>query len=320
MKRHWILTPIVLAVIAAASYAAFLALRPPDLPEGIVYANGRVEGTEIRVSAEVAGRVVQNEMQEGQQVEAGDPLVTLADEDYVSRLDQAQASAEAIEQELRSLSIEQSTWQHHLTTAKDDLARLQSLRQEDIVTPQQLDVAEDRVEETSGAVRRLDASIAQAEARLHAAQHEIAFLQQQVSKTRIASPIDATLLVKAIEAGEYVSPGQPVALLVDMSALKLKVYVPETEIGKIRMGAAVRVRVDAFPQRFFEGTVTSVDQQAQFTPKDIHLPEERARVVFGVDIALDNTERYLKPGMPADAWIRWKDNVSWPDLLTVPRE
>ena len=95
--------------------------------------------------------------------------------------------------------------------------------------------------------------------------------------------------------------------------------MPESEIGKIKLNDPARVRVDAFPQRTFEARVARVDPRAQFTPKDVHMPDERARLVFGVVLAVDNPEAYLKPGMPADAWVRWKPEASWPDKLTVPR-
>lgn len=318
MKKSWILVPIVLVLIAVASYAVYVFLSPSPPPDGIVYANGRIEGTEIRISAEVAGRVVGNWLKEGAEVATGDLLVELDSADYEFRLGQAEATAKAIEQELRGLTVERETLRHHLQTAAANLERLRSLRREDVATQQQLDVAEDRHRESSGAVERLSAGISQAEAKHEAAQHDVEYLRRQISKTRIAAPSKGTVLVKAVEHGEYAAPGQAVALLTDMSALKLKVYVPENDLGKIKLGTPVRMRVDAFPDQFFSGTVAQIDQHAQFTPKDIHMPQERARVVFGIEISVENSEGYLKPGMPADAWIRWKDGTPWPETLSVP--
>lgn len=124
---------------------------------------------------------------------------------------------------------------------------------------------------------------------------------------------------KAIEAGELATPGRAVAVLVDLSRLELKVFIPEGEIGKVKLGDAARIKVDAFPERHFEATVSRVDPRAQFTPRDVHLPQERVRMVFGVTLALDNPQGWLKPGMPADAWIRWRDEATWPQRLVVPR-
>ena len=89
-------------------------------------------------------------------------------------------------------------------------------------------------------------------------------------------------------------------------------------MGRIKLNSAARVRVNAFPQRYFEARVSRVDQRGQFTPRDIHLPDERERTVYGVTLALSNTDASLKPGMPADAWIRWREDLAWPARLVVP--
>jgi HlyD family secretion protein len=127
------------------------------------------------------------------------------------------------------------------------------------------------------------------------------------------------VLVKAVEAGELVRPGQTAAVLVDLTRAELKIFIPEDDIGKVRLGAPARVRVDSFPDELFEGRVRKVDEWAQFTPRDIHMPEERVRMVFGVTLALENPDGRLKPGMPADAWILWRDGAEWPPRLVVPR-
>ena len=78
-----------------------------------------------------------------------------------------------------------------------------------------------------------------------------------------------------------------------------------------------RVRVDGL-ERYFTAKVSRIDDFAQFTPRDIHMPDERQRMVYGVTLILDNTDNELKPGMPADAWIRWDTTAEWPELLMVP--
>jgi len=126
------------------------------------------------------------------------------------------------------------------------------------------------------------------------------------------------VLVKAIEPGELVQPGQTLALLVDLTNLELTVYIPENELGKIKLGDPARVRVDAFPERYFEARIKRIDQRAQFTPREVHMPEERVRMVFGVTLAIANPDGVLKPGMPADAWIRWQPDLAWPEPLWIP--
>jgi HlyD family secretion protein len=93
--------------------------------------------------------------------------------------------------------------------------------------------------------------------------------------------------------------------IVDMGRLYVKVYIPEPEIGKLRLGDRAEVFVDAFPHRSFVARVSKIHDQAEFTPKNVETAEERLKLVFGVELALVNPDGVLKPGMPADCVIHW---------------
>lgn len=121
----------------------------------------------------------------------------------------------------------------------------------------------------------------------------------------LVAPIDATILVRAVEVGDVVNAGTPVFEIVDMNRLYLKVYVPEPDIGKLRLGDAADISVDAFPGRRFPARISRIHQQAEFTPKNVETAEERMKLVFGVELAVDDTGGVLKPGMPADCIIHW---------------
>ncbi len=316
--KGWVWTAMGIFLVAGASWIAFEALRPPGLPAGILYGNGHIEGTEVAVSAEVSGQVVESRLQEGKVVAAGELLVRLDDADLKAKLAQAEAERAALQQTQTRLGIELETWRHHLATAREELARFRTLRQEGTISPHKLNEVEDRFRETEGRVHGLEAQQSETGARLEAAAQQVALFELQLDRTAIKAPVAGTLLSKAIESGELATPGRVVAVLVDLSRLELKIYIPERDLGKVALGDTARVRVDAFPERFFAATVSRIDQQAQFTPRDIHLPEERVRMVFGVTLTLENLGGVLKPGMPADAWIRWDEATTWPGNLVVP--
>ena len=319
MRKSWLWTLIGMIGLAVISYALFLWLLPPVLPEGFVYGNGRIEATEVTVSAEVGGRVLESTLVEGRKVQANDLLVRLDETDLNTRRKQAEANAAASQHVQVQIDQQIVTARHHLRTADADLARYRKLRETGNVSAQMLDRAENQQREARGQVETLTAQRAQAAASREAAQQEAALLRSQAGKTMIRAPSVGTILIKGIEAGELAAPGRTIAVIADLARIEFKIYVPENEIGKIKLNDPARVRVDAFPQRYFEARVARVDQRAQFTPKDVHMPDERARLVFGVVLAVDNPEAYLKPGMPADAWVRWKPEASWPDKLAVPR-
>lgn len=318
MRRSWLWTPLLLIGLAVGSYATYLYLSPAPLPDGLIYGNGHIEGTEVRVSAEVSGRVLDSTLVEGTAVAAGDLLVVLDDADPQIRLREVRAERDAIGKERERVAQQLVTWKHHLVTAEKDLERSRKLERRGTIPQRRLETAEDAAQEAQGRVAALQAQLAQAEARQSAAAERINLLELQLEKARIHAPIAGMILAKAIETGEFATPGRVVAVVVDISRLDLKVYIPERDIAKVKLGDPARVRVDAFPDRTFEATVKRVDQQAQFTPRDVHMPEERTRMVFGVTLEMRNSAGYLKPGMPADSWIRWQADAPWPDRLTVP--
>jgi len=131
---------------------------------------------------------------------------------------------------------------------------------------------------------------------------------------KIYSPSDGTILSRPVEIGEVVGAGTPMYVMVDMNRLYLKVYIPETDIGKLKLGNEARVYVDAYPGRAFDAHVTKIYQQAEFTPKNVETREERVKLVFGIELSLDNPEAIIKPGMPADGTIRWKEDAPWPPM------
>lgn len=319
MRSAWLWTAVTLVAIAGGSYGLYLYLLPEPLPEQVLYGNGHIEGTEVRIAAELPARVVESTIVEGHEVARGDLLVRLDDSDLRLDARRMEAEVEALAAERKRVESELVVWRHHLQTAERDLARYRELRARSTVSAQRLDQVEDGYREARGRVAALESQIDAVGKRTTAARAERKLIDNRLSKTRITAPIDGTVLVKAIESGEFLQVGQIVAILVDLRNMDLKVYIPERDIGKVKLGDAARVRVDAFPTRRFAAEVARVDPQAQFTPRDIHLPEERVRMVFGVTLAIENAEGVLKPGMPADAWILWQSGSEWPDRLFVPQ-
>jgi HlyD family secretion protein len=144
------------------------------------------------------------------------------------------------------------------------------------------------------------------------AQAQLAEQQSHVVDFSVKSPIDGRVLTRTVERGERVEPGTPLFTLVDLDRLYVKIYVPEPSIGKVALGQEARVYVDAYPGRAFPARVSRVSQEAEFTPKNVETREERVKLVFAVEVALaENPGGVLKPGMPADATIRWRPDAPW---------
>ncbi len=302
----------LLLVAAGVIWLAWRWFPPSGLPEGILEGYGRIEGTEVTVSSKVSGRLTTLAVAEGDRVEPGALIAELSAEEIDARLAQADGRLVAAEKQVKQLSARLSTLEHHAAKARTDHQRYQALFQKGAISTQQLDQSEN-------AVRAAEGDLAVARELLAAAQAEVAADraardEAQIAATdrRITSPVAGTIATKAVEAGEFVFPGKPIVVLVDLARPYLRVYLPERDIGKVKLGDPARVYVDSFPGRPFEATVTEVANKAEFTPKDVHMPDERVTLVYSVRLQIKNPEGILKPGMPADALIRWQPNADWP--------
>lgn len=318
MRRSWMWSLLGLLLVSGISYGIFQATRPADVPDGFLYGNGHIEGTEIRVASEVPGRITNHALTEGEAVFRGQTIVVVDAETSRQELRAREGELAALRDSRAAIDSQITIWVHHVETSGRQLERAQRLRASDVASDEVVEQAEDGLREAEGQLGNLEAQhdaldgqIASAEARVHLA-------ETTLGKTEIAAPADGTVLIRAVEVGEVVQAGEPLALIVDLERLQLKVYIPERNLGKLQLGNAARLRVNAFPERYFGARVARVDDYAQFTPRDIHVPEERTRMVYGVTLALDNPDGRLKPGMPADAWIRWDDSKDWPETLPVP--
>lgn len=131
----------------------------------------------------------------------------------------------------------------------------------------------------------------------------------------ITAPTSGTVTTRMVDVGEVVAAGAPLLELVDLDRLYLKVYVPEIQIGKVRLDLPARIYTDAFPDRPFEATVRYIAAKAEFTPKEVQTSDERVKLIYAVKLYLEeNPEHRLTPGLPADAIIKWKDDVVWARL------
>lgn len=149
-----------------------------------------------------------------------------------------------------------------------------------------------------------DAQIDNAKALIRQAKAQLAIAQAQLTQARVTSPLAGLALDVAVNKGEMASVGQTLITLGDMKRPKLVVYVPEPLIGRVKLGQKATVTVDGLPGRVFDGRISQVAEQAEFTPTSVQTKDQRTKLVYGVTIRLANPGELLKPGMPADAVIQ----------------
>lgn len=309
---------IGLVAIVIISAVSFWGLRPQPLPQQVIYGSGRIEADEVRIGVEVAGRLLEVNAVEGAVVEKGALVARIDGSDYNLQAEQAAAQRTAAQRAASKLAPQIDVAKHHAETAKTDLQRFESLETQGAVSIREADLQRNANQAALSQVRALQEQQAEARAQAEVASRSLALAQSRIGKTQIYAPLSGAILQRLAQPGEVVAPGQAVAIMADLSIVKLKVFISERDLGKVRLGAAARIRVDAFPGRDFPARLARVDAQAQFTPRDAHMEDERSRTVFGITLEATNPEGLLKPGMPADAWILWDEKSAWPDRLQVP--
>jgi HlyD family secretion protein len=337
--RRVVVVLVVLSVVLATliSLRLWRQARALAAPSG---GSGEVEGIAVDLSSRVGARIVEIPVGEGERVKAGalvvkldcaDPVATLAEAE--ARLAAARAQAVAA-----GAQIKASERSRVAAEAAERAARAQAealAAQRDAVARQAKrlqslagDVAEATVDETrssaAGLAHQTDAAKAQASAsaeqsraaevgiRAATAQYEAALAQVRaaeasvdrarllVAECEVRAPRDAEVALLPHEAGELVSPGAVLARLVDLSEVTATFYLPNAEIGAVKPGAKAVVIADAWPGEEFPGVVRTVALEAEFTPRNVQTRTDRDRLVYPVEVTVENRDGKLRAGMPVE--------------------
>jgi HlyD family secretion protein len=146
-------------------------------------------------------------------------------------------------------------------------------------------------------------TIDQARGKVKQAEAALRLAQTRLGYATLAAPMSGVVMSKNIEPGEYVAPGTPVVTVGDLVNVWLRAYIPETELGRVKVGQKARVTTDTYLGRVYEGRIAFIAQEAEFTPKNVQTEKERVKLVYRIKIDITNQAMELKPGMPADAVI-----------------
>ena len=229
-------------------------------------------------------------------------------EELKEALDEAQSEYDSA---VRRIELEAAleAAQSRLHKAEDDLSRLQNGP-----NPQEVAILEARLAAIDAAPRQAETAVESAQigietARSRLAASESALVQAnaalevtdvQLARLTLASPIDGVVLTRIAEIGEVVQAGGATMTIAKLSPLKIVVYLPEDRYGEVMLGGKARLTVDSYPGEDFLAVITSIADQAEFTPRNVQTAEGRRNTVFAIELTVENPNLKLKPGMPAD--------------------
>jgi HlyD family secretion protein len=289
--------------------------------------SGNIEVIQVEASFRTGGKVLERPVDEGQTVQTGQLLARLDAKDLEQQvamrkadaaaakaaLDAALAGSRKEEVEASKALLEQA--RADLRRLEPDEARIRDLHQKGILSLRDYEASKAAFEAARAKVRQADQQytlvqkgpriedIAQVRARNEQAQQALALAQTQLGYATLTAPTSGVILSKNVEPMEYVAPGTSVVTLADLGTVWLRAYVEEADLGRVKVGQKAFITSDTYPGKRYEGRLSFISSQAEFTPKSVQTRKERAKLVYRIKIEIPNPALELKPGMPVDAAI-----------------
>jgi HlyD family secretion protein len=303
----------------------------PPVPDNVILLSGRVEGDDSAVAPKTNGRILDVRVREGDSVQAGDTIAVLDDEQVRAREEQARFALLQSEARAKSANDQIAVLDAQLQQGEAELAQQEAsykladfdrdaytrLAKSGAVSERQGKQAEATAEQQAAAVaaaKRRVAAIQMQIAQQHAEIASVAASTQQMRAQLVEAqanrqdlivkaPFAGTVATRTAEPGEVVTAGTAIITLIDLNKVYLRGYVPEGQIGRVKVGQPSHVYLDSNPRQPLDAYVSRIDPQATFTPENTYFREDRVKQVVGVKLLLKSAGGYAKPGMPADGEI-----------------
>ncbi len=296
--------------------------------ENRIEAQGNIEATNIVVSSQVNGEVLTILKDEGEKVNAGDTVLIIDPENYELRLaeatalvQQAEAQYNLLKKGARKEDLKQSEEalmqaKINLELAEKDKDRMTNLYESKSITQKQYD---DAIARYRIALANFNSAnqhyikmqnfarpeeLKQAEANLNRARASLELIKKNLRDCYVTSPSNGFIVKKFIEKGETAGAMSSLFQVADLENVEVVIYIPETKLGKVKLGQIAEITTDTYPDKVYKGKVSFISPEAEFTPKNIQTKEERTKLVYKVKIQVPNKDFELKDGMPADVSIK----------------
>lgn len=340
-SRRPIIILLVLVVLATAGYLVWKRFfSVPPVPDSIVLLSGRIEGDDSAVSPKTTGRILEVRFREGDSVNAGDVIAVLDDQQVRAREEQANAALQqavarsaaaqeqinVLQEQLRQgeaevaqqdASYKLALWDEEAYTrlAKSGAVSERQGKQAESAAEQQraaLAAARRRVAGTQMQIAQQHAEIASSNANTQQARAQLVEAQANRQDLTVKAPFSGTVATRTAEPGEVVTAGTAIITLIDLNQVYLRGFVPEGQIGKVKLGQSARVFLDSNPNQPLDAVVSRIDPKATFTPENTYFRDDRVKQVVGLKLQLKAGFGYAKPGMPADGEILVSGD-HWPE-------
>lgn len=264
-------------------------------------ATGIFEATTVTISAETSGKILSFAPSEGDIVEQGETIAVIDTTLLVIQLKQIESQHTATKTSMPDISAQAKALRAQIDHARQECDRISRLLADGAATQKQYDDAQAQYNTLQGQLTALLSTLNKNRGTISdnaiAVGYQAEFIEEQIAKSVITSPLSGTVLVKYAEAGEFATPGRPLCKVADMNKIYLRAYFTAAQLADLKLGQHVTVIADFGGDEQYEypGTIMWIAEESEFTPKSIQTKDSRANLVYAVKIAVKNDGR-LKLG------------------------
>jgi|SRR6056297_179174 len=257
--------------------------------------SGTIESVQYDLSSETTGKIMKIMKKEGDKVKKGELLMIIEHKILDLKLDNARNSLESARENFISSK-------KNYKTMKKTYSRISNLFKQKSVSQSKMDETESKFVQVRSAYKI-------AKSNYKKVINEIKIIKEQIKNCYIRSPIDGLIVEKINEKGGFVNPGSLVYTVSDIKNMEVYIYIPEKDLGYLKVGQEVKIFSDTYPEKGFNGKIYYISEEAEFTPKNVQTKEDRVKLVFKIKIKVKNENRILKSGMPCDVKIKLENDV-----------
>lgn len=313
---------LLLAVLTAAIAVYLYQHRALELPAGLATGNGRLEATEVDVASKIAGRLREVLPREGDMVAVGAVVARLDADDLRAQVRAAEAQVEQARKAVEQTQAGMRKSKSDVSLAGKTLKRSEELVNKGFISRNKLDTDLTGMEGAMAGVAQARGRIGEADAAVAAAEAKRDALLVTLADSELKAPISGRVLYRLAEPGEVLAAGGKALTLLDLTDMSMTIYLPTDQAGRVALGSAARIVLDALPEQVIPAHVSFVAPKAQFTPREVETRSEREKLMFRIKVKADPAwlaahRDLAKGGMPGVAWVRLDPDVAWPAKLAI---
>lgn len=322
LNKKWLAALAAALAVAAGGYFLWQHFREPPLPPGFASGNGRIEATEVDITAKIAGRLAEVAAREGDWVQKGQVVARLDVQELEAQLRQTQAQVRQAQEAVHQAEANVARYRSELALAEKTLVRSRELVGKGFISKERLDQAVAGREAAAATLQAAVVGVEEAEAAVKVAEARGEQIKANLDDSTLKTPIGGRVLYRLAEPGEVLASGGKVLTVLDLTDVYMTVYLPTDQAGRVTVGSDARIILDAAPQYVVPAKVSFVAPRSQFTPREVETRTEREKLMFRVKVRIDPEllRRYVekvKTGLPGVAYVQLDSNTPWPQRLQV---